>query len=217
MTFVITPETFVISDTHFNHDNIVKYCGRPKNHTEIMESNWFETVGIDDTVLHLGDIFMGKKRDSHAILKRLPGKKYFIRGNHDQASIKLYRDLGFTHVGQADARGTQIKNAVYFEDGQSRVLLTHYPDTTFLDKWTINIHGHIHNNGYGSEYKLDRDYRNVSVEVMDYRPVKLRDILYAGRFQNPEQAGVWVDRHQGEEEGIVTPTPEEVGYYGSPS
>lgn len=187
----INLDTWIVSDTHFNHDNIVKYCSRPEDHTQLIESNWFEAIAVDDTVLHLGDMYMGPKRDSETIMARLPGQKYYILGNHDKKSKPFYADLGWKHVNAAKATGTDIKNAVYFEDGVHRVLLTHYPDESYLDKWTVNIHGHIHNNGYGSSIKMDRDYRNVSVEVMDYKPVRLREILYQGRFQNPRQAGQW--------------------------
>ena len=177
----VTLDTWIISDTHFNHDNIVKYCGRPENHTQLIEDNWFAAIAADDTVLHLGDLFMGPRRDSLTILERLPGRKHFIKGNHDKQPDRLYADLGWKRV----------EDFVYFRDGNYRILFSHYPDTEHLADWTVNIHGHIHNNGYPEGTDFNRDYRNVSIEVMDYKPVKLRDILYAGKFQNPRQAGVW--------------------------
>jgi calcineurin-like phosphoesterase family protein len=184
----ITPDTWIISDTHFLHDNIVKYCDRPGNHNSLMSLNWASAVQPEDTILHLGDIFMGNATKAAKLIAKLPGDKWFIRGNHDHKALSFYANLGFKHVGQTDFGAN---NTAYVELGEHRILFTHYPDVTWMDKWTINVHGHIHNNKHG--YNLaERDYRNVSVEVMDYAPTRLRDIIdgtsYAGRLEKGTQS-----------------------------
>lgn len=216
----LTLDTWIISDTHFNHDNIVKYCGRPSDHTEIMVEQWNALVAPDDTVLHLGDLFMGKTERSIKLLKNLPGNKFFVRGNHDKRNMHWYGEVGFHHVGNVQGNGWQILNAVRFiePDEEQRVLFTHYPDLHWQDQWDINIHGHIHNNGYAPDTPL-LDYRNVSVEVMDYRPWRLSDILYRGKYQARADAPIWTGQTRDESErtfagGIVLPTPSEVGYFG---
>jgi calcineurin-like phosphoesterase family protein len=185
--------TWIISDTHFGHKNIVKFCGRPMNHDNIMASNWHDLVQPDDTIVHLGDItYRGDRTDMLYLLKHLPGKKFYVKGNHDKENDRWYRGAGFEQIG--DLLGTFIeedvtrdghpyKNTVknygfYWRDKRGRrILFSHYPDAWLLD-WTINIHGHIHNNPPSPKIASNgRDYRNVSVELMDYRPVRLGDIL----------------------------------------
>ena len=53
----IDPEnTWVVSDTHFGHSNIVGFCHRPEDHEQVMIAEWRAHVPDDATVLHLGDI-----------------------------------------------------------------------------------------------------------------------------------------------------------------
>ena len=159
-----TLDTYIISDTHFGHANIIKYCDRPENHDEIMERNWWRTISIDDEVLHLGDLSFEKNSNR---VSRLPGKKFLIKGNHDHKSDLWYHEQGFT----------LMPKRVYFQQGPRKILFTHYPEDNFIIPWNINIHGHIHNNGYVTKEEKGRLFINVSVEVMDYTPTKLRDIL----------------------------------------
>lgn len=55
---------YVISDLHFNSENIIKYCNRPFNNAadavSQMITNWNNVVKEDDTVYVLGDFIMGQ-------------------------------------------------------------------------------------------------------------------------------------------------------------
>ena len=162
-------DTWIISDTHFNHDNIVRYCNRPLDHTEIMIDRWNRFVKDDDQVLHLGDIILGKRDVAYRVLSLLKGEKFFIRGNHDRQTEEWYYEHGFTEI-----------EPFFWWHGKAKVYFSHLPD--MKERWTINIHGHIHNNGY-SEDTPRYDYRNVSVEVMDYRPARLKQVLDGVSYQ----------------------------------
>ena len=85
---------YFISDTHFNHNNIIKYCNRPfKSINEMNQTiinNWNKTVKADDEIYHLGDLVLGKKEEMYNTVSNLNGKKYLIRGNHDKLSISIY-------------------------------------------------------------------------------------------------------------------------------
>jgi calcineurin-like phosphoesterase family protein len=142
-------------------------------------------------ILHLGDLaYRGNSEKNRITLRNLPGEKFFIWGNHDKQNENWYRRAGFIQVGKLLGKfeekdltrdGVPYTNRVvnwgfYKHFDTKRVLFSHYPDAWLLD-WDINIHGHIHNNPYSEFVDASKDYRNVSVENMDYRPVRLSAIL----------------------------------------
>lgn len=178
----INLDTWLISDTHFFHDGIIKLTGRNKHSMDDFLAAWKELIKPEDEVLHLGDIFMGRGSTNKAksLLPGLSGKKFFIRGNHDHESTAWYSLYGFTEVGK-DSR-------LYYEWEGKRVLFSHYPDCHNYD-WDINIHGHIHDGGYApGTPKLD--YRNICFEINN-RPIRLREVLEGKAFQSRLQASPW--------------------------
>ena len=74
------PNLFVISDTHFGHANIIKYCNRPFSSVEEMNErmieNWNSVVTVQDHVYHLGDVYFGNETSN--FFHRLNGKKRLI-------------------------------------------------------------------------------------------------------------------------------------------
>lgn len=55
--------TWLTSDTHFGHENIIRYCSRSYASLREMDYDmarrWNERVGPADLVYHLGDFAMG--------------------------------------------------------------------------------------------------------------------------------------------------------------
>lgn len=78
---------YFISDTHFGHENIIKYCNRPfKDVTEMDRTiieNYNKDISKDDIVFFLGDIGFNQKPIKE-IIPQLKGTKILIRGNHDR-------------------------------------------------------------------------------------------------------------------------------------
>lgn len=166
----VTPDTWIISDTHFGHKNIIKYCGRPMNHNELMIKKWKSLVREEDDVLHLGDfsVWYGETEDYWLnIATTLPGNKFMLRGNHDLRKPTQYAKRDITMI-------PEFVQEIDYE----RILFSHFPDVTRIGDWDVNIHGHIHNNALDPVLaRTNRRYINVSIEMMDYKPTRLRDIL----------------------------------------
>lgn len=157
-------KTYCISDTHFYHDNIVHYAGRPENHDELMLENWLETIGEDDSILHLGDLAMGK-RELLEDLRILTGQKTILLGNHDRRGPRTYFDLGFRVIKKGFTATWKGWTIVFIHDPSQVPKL--YPKH-------IVCHGHIH-----EKIVEDSRYINFSVEQIDYKPIWLPDVLNA--------------------------------------
>ena len=154
---------FIISDSHWLHDNIVKYCGRPSDHEDRMVENWNKVVGPDDLVVHLGDLVFGPRKPEacsaqfYKYSSALNGNKVMVRGNHDSMSDEWYESHGFPVVNPFDLT---IKHKGF------RVTFSHIP-YVLTYKNEINIHGHTHSSNFRG---LTDQHINVSVEVRDYTP-----------------------------------------------
>ena len=153
---------FMISDNHFGHKNIINYESRPFENTDEMEKEmiktWNETVAKDDEVFHLGDFaFLGKEKTKE-IVSKLNGKIHLILGNHDHKPIKYYLECGFETVSAYPI----ILDGFW--------ILSHEP--VYLNKAMpyANIHGHLHST------ELTGNYFNVSVELINYKPVDFEKI-----------------------------------------
>ena len=156
---------YVISDTHFFHDNIIKYCNRPFNSSEgadsVMIRRWNTIVKENDIVIHLGDFALHK--DSVAmnrVANELKGTKILVKGNHDRKSNHWYLTNGFSFVCDSFVL--------------DRILFTHRP-VDKIEQWQFNIHGHIHNKDLLKDNS--EKYINVSVEKIGYTPVLLESLL----------------------------------------
>lgn len=153
---------FVISDSHFGHANIIKYCNRPFKTTEemdaIMIKNWNETVSNKDVVIHLGDFALGTKERCAEIVSKLNGKKILILGNHDNWSEQFYRDCGFHTV----SRFPILYDGFY--------LMSHAPLVLSETTPYYNCYGHVHND---ERYIENATSKCFSVERIGYRPYLL--------------------------------------------
>ena len=176
---VMLDNAFFISDTHFYHGNIIKYCYRPWNsgldnngipivmeddirkmNNEII-SRWNSVVKPDDIVWHLGDFCLGKKSNIICILPKLNGRINLIMGNHDSASIKFYYDCGFHRVYDKPV----IINDFF--------ILSHKP-LEWVANPMFNIYGHVHDNKC---YKTwSKTGCCVCVERHNYTPISWRTI-----------------------------------------
>lgn len=166
---MLKPPFYVISDSHWGHKNIVKYCNRPYDHETMMIKRWQRVVSDRDTVLHLGDLFFGGA-DGYVqflteIAPKLTGEKYLILGNHDKRAWD-YEALGFTVL-----KPFEVKYRGY------TVSFDHYPKLLPEGEKRVHLHGHIHNHPYARNEQRRWGNINVSVEVLDYRPHRVTRLI----------------------------------------
>lgn len=162
--------TWIVSDTHFSHPNIIDFCSRPYNHEELM-SRGMARIPESDVLIHLGDICMYQHTLTHAaFISPLKCKKILIRGNHDQQSISWYYKHGW------DAVMDSMMLDIY---GMS-ILFTHKP-SIHADTFDLNIHGHFHNINRRNDpefsgIELNKHYL-VAMEHMNYQPITLKSVV----------------------------------------
>ena len=159
---------WIISDLHFNHNNIIKYCNRPFENVDEMNtkiiSNWNSIVGKDDIVYNLGDFGFGSKEEIKKLRAQLHGQQFLILGNHDNHPMQWYYDCGFNKV---------YDKPILIEDF---ILLSHAPINKLTSNMPfINIYGHVHtNNGMQSMYETGIC---VCVELTNYYPINLDEMI----------------------------------------
>jgi calcineurin-like phosphoesterase family protein len=187
--------TWIVSDTHFGHDNIVGFCFRPEDHEQVMIAEWRAHVPDDATVLHLGDLcYRSNARFKNITAKELTGaRKLLIMGNHDKQRYSFYKQSGFNIV-----RPFAINYGNPDQGWHFIVSFNHYPwsdeaEGRPMNPWDVRLHGHIHNNGYTRDEFVPflKQHINLSIEQTKYRPVNLKLLLDAallGRYPETTEA-----------------------------
>jgi calcineurin-like phosphoesterase family protein len=187
-------DIWIISDTHFRHENILKFKDRDGNPVrghlfknvddmdEHMIDRWNSVVKPGDIVYHLGDVVMGDRDWFKKNWPRLHGSKRLIVGNHD--------DIPFLASG-----GFFKKVSMWRMFPEFGLVLSHVPlhrsslkrnwinrnEHSFFEYWykrwsvrnqtLLNVHGHIHQNA-----SPPGPYRNMSVEAINYTPVNIEEL-----------------------------------------
>lgn len=156
--------TFVISDTHFSHHNIIKYCNRPFESTEVMDyvlvNLWNTMVGPEDIVFHIGDVAFGGPDVADPILQSLNGKKILITGNHDRAWLKRHPCW------------LKVCDRFNFNYKGVDVRMQHHPHQ-HPNLHSLFLHGHTH----GKDGIYHNNQFDMSVENWNYAPVELDEVI----------------------------------------
>lgn len=170
---------WITSDHHFGHANICKFKNdhnepiRPWDDVFEMEEElikrWNERVKPNDYVIHCGDFAMNRTGYDR-VINRLNGKRILIQGNHDGFSYSTYQKHFVEVQSMIMLHGTAI--------------ITHIPvHPSSIDKYTVNIHGHLHSHRVLLDGEIDPRYVCVCVEQTDYYPVLLNDVIQKARIE----------------------------------
>ena len=191
---IFEPENvWFTSDTHFFHENILRFCNRPfgsiQEMNEALISRWNETVPKDGIVFHLGDFAYGGAKEWNDILSRLNGQVYLILGNHDMKK----RKQGFMN------RFVYVTEQMTIRVGGQAIILNHCPLLTFGGAYrnVWQFFGHVHS-GSRPNPGLDhprlsmlfpRQY-DVGVDNNDYRPVSFMEVK--AKIDSHVREGRWM-------------------------
>lgn len=171
---------WLISDTHFYHKNIARYCGRPENHNELM------LAGLDDiprnaSLIHVGDVAFVGRAGAERLWQHFPeGEKVLIMGNHDKRS-KIAKILPWNKVVKP------VDQPYRFDYKGLRIAISHRPMP--VEDCDIYIHGHIHELGQQLTWSGRKLVVNACVEHWNYEPFTLGHIVDCFRGNCPD-AGV---------------------------
>ena len=164
---------YLISDTHFNHKNIIVYENRPFNYVDEMNDamikNWNKTVSDLDVVIHLGDVGLGNEAALKHIIPSLKGHKMLIKGNHDGKSNNFYEECGFEVV----------KHTLMLEHKGLIIYLSHRPESRpgNGEKYDLHFYGHVHAKGQDIYPTTCRNGACLCVERWDYKPVSIDTVV----------------------------------------
>ena len=184
--FIYTEEQaqniYFVSDTHFNHENIIKYCKRPfssiEEHDAALINNWNEKVPEDGIVFHLGDVAFGNPDKVDAILEQLHGTIYLVIGNHDWRRV----------VNDHKWRFQEMTQQINMKIGKRHIILNHYPLLCFSGAWrgedaTYQLFGHVHTSPYTDEgldqqrlKMLFTSQYDVGVDNNNFTPISWKEV-----------------------------------------
>lgn len=219
-------KTYFTADTHFSHASILYFhpsrrdaCGVTleelqedkksaiEKHDKWLINLWNNTVAKCDNVYILGDFCLGNKERTEYILKKLKGKKFLIKGNHDKSCNGL--ENYFEWVG--DIKEVKFTNNQYkFIDPNETfcVECCHYPMLTWNRRphGTCCLHGHTHNaitkfNNESKELRVDvgldsdiSNYNLVSLETIYNHFVNIKNNAGVSTFNDYNE---WLMEQQG--------------------
>lgn len=189
---------YFTSDTHFGHTNVIRYNRRPFETAEEMDEalirNWNSRVEPEDDIFILGDLTLKGPGAANALLPRLQGRKYLIRGNHDQFADRLtFRREYFQWI--RDYYELEVQGRFY--------ILCHFPFLSWngMNEGSFQLHGHQHNRPDYNLYNrgMGRAQLDVGVDAWNMAPVSLQELT-----------AFWEAEHRPDEENRGPVRPEEL-------
>lgn len=175
-------EVWLSSDQHHKHKNLLhKFQPNRKaiwntldEMTEGLIERHNEVVKPEHIFINLGDFSYASPQETAEIYKRLNGKGFLVKGNHDRPAtnpqhcgplwgwIKDYHEM--------DIRCRKTEKA-------HRFCLLHFR----MDRWhwmgrkSLHAHGHVHSDALQGEARLRRF--DVGCDANDCRPVSAQNLI----------------------------------------
>lgn len=154
---------YLVGDTHFGHKGVTRF--RPEfssdeEHNDIILDNILSNTSKRDVLWMMGDNAFSLSAIEKYIrpIYDYVGHLYIVLGNHDYD-----RDCSIW---------AEVSDKVYGITKRNKIWFSHAPMHSCELYGKPNIHGHMHRNSVGSDW-----YRCVSMEQIDWKPIKLQTII----------------------------------------
>lgn len=152
------------SDTHFGHENIIRFCNRPYESLEEMDDTLLENINSlvkpHDTLYHLGDFAFNSHKQYR---ERIECKNvHLVLGNHDKQKRQVYEALFST-----------VKNLSFVNWQCERIILCHYA----MRRWNGSHYGswHLYGHSHGTLPGHGKSF-DVGVDPNNYKPVSFDQV-----------------------------------------
>lgn len=207
ITFKDGSKIFFTSDTHVNHENIIKFCKRPFESVQEMNNEmvkrWNEKVPKDGIVFHLGDFAWGGYNVWKEFREQLNGDIYLIKGNHDIKNMttnakELFKDTSMQMRIEIEGR---------------RIWLNHFPLLCYSGTYRdfngleYNLFGHTHLSNHISKNQgkdCNRCFDNlfptqydVGVDFNEFTPISWYEVdnKIKQQIKNNENLKMWIEKN----------------------
>lgn len=178
--------TWITSDLHLGHENVLSHDGRPFGNIEEMDEaityNFRELIGPEDNLFILGDAAWQTKSFLKFYDSLRTKNVYYVKGNHEKALKKKWHLFKEVHsLCEVLVQGIKLP-----------IVMCHYP----LEEWNRSYYGawHLHGHRHGSVADNPNIYRlDMSINLWDYLPVKLNSIkeVFNKNIKKSESPKYW--------------------------
>lgn len=153
---------WLLSDTHFGHNKMVRDGLRPEGYEDTVLDAIKKFTQIRDILIHLGDVAFYDVMYWHNVLLSASNarRNILLIGNHDRDTLTKYYSLGWDFVCD------EFKLNIYGET----ILFSHIPAENRTD-YTINIHGHYHDDDHRFNGKLPDNQRLVYTNLVTLKSI----------------------------------------------
>ncbi|MFT3872652.1 MAG: metallophosphoesterase family protein [Nocardioides sp.] len=192
---------YFTSDTHYGHQNIIRFCDRPYAHVDHMNVDLVNRAAtlfeLGDELWHLGDVALGTLDHTLTHLARIPVDVTLVAGNHDRCHpyngkraerfVEVYRercqlaDLVLTNTSLTLSNGIDV-HVSHFpyvdpslagqEDRHGEVISDKFAPWRVVDDGSWLLCGHVHDS-----WRQKGRMINVGVDAWGGRPVSEADVI----------------------------------------
>lgn len=140
---------WMTSDLHLSHANVIRYCSRPfADVAQMNEHLVSQTLKVrdDEWLVIVGDLAMGDHLLAMEWVRRIPGRKILVVGNHDLSRKGECRYLAEKSPdGQRPFFDAVVPFLAWQDALGQNIFVSHYPATVEHSlRRLVNYHGHLH-------------------------------------------------------------------------